>query len=451
MTPLDGELQSAHVCKSTVGEVNQSVTLSSVSRGLRRAYRNITTSALLQPRTQEERNARLLCVSTALIGVPSGGIVAFLPVFLARLGADSTLLGWLSSAPALIAMLSLLPGAMIAERHSDQVRVRVVCARLVRAAYLLCGIAPFILSTRLLPLALVGLWAIKTLPEAAGIPAWTAVMSQAISPQRRAQLNGTRWALLSLVSALSSAGFGLLLDRITFPLNYQVVFLISFVLGGLDPMAFARIKVPPLERTEASLSRNLLQRLVAYFGPIIHHKPFLVLMVATVLYRIALNLPAPLFSLFWVNDLRAPDTLIGLRGTVGFSALVVGYTYWGRSANRMGHRKVLIISALGLAFYPVLTALSPTSVWLLPAAVIWGLTASGIDVGLFDLMLAIMPTKRQPLFAAVYSIMGNAAAFVGPLLGALLAMNTSVANALLIAGVAQLATTIPFLLLPRDV
>jgi MFS family permease len=257
--------------------------------------------------------------------------------------------------------------------------------------------------------------------------------------------------MLSLVSAVSSAFFGWLLDRVAFPLNYQIVFSISFVLAWLDPYFFSKIVVPPLERPQLSASRNLARRFGEYFKPVVQSRTFLRFLAATTLYRVALNMPAPLFSLFWVNDLQAPDTLIGLRGTVGNMALMLGYLFWGRSAGRMGHRRVLTLAACGYALYPVLTALSPSPEWLLPVAAVWGLTVSGLDVGLFDLMLSSCPEKRQPLYISVQQMTANGAIFAGPLIGAALSNVTSTGTALIIAGIAQVVTTIPFVLLPKDV
>jgi MFS family permease len=408
-------------------------------------------STLLHPQDQDDRNTRLLYLNTAMVGVASGGIMAFLSIFMARLGAGPTLLSWLTSAPALLAIIALVPGAVIAERNPDQVRVRVRAAQLVRGSYLLCAAAPFVVPAPYLPLVLVVIWTIKTLPDAVAITAWTAVVARAVSPERRARLNGTRWALLSLVSAASSAFFGWLLDSIAFPLNYQLVFLLSAVLAGLDPYFFSFIRVPPSPPPALPPRGPLLPRAYAYFRPVVLYRPFVVFLAATLLYRVALNMPAPLFSLFWVKSLQASDMLIGLRGTVGNAALVVGYLFWGRSANRLGHRKVLTLCALAYALYPVLTALSPSAIWLLPVACLWGLAAGGIDVGLFDLMLASCPQERQPLFAAVWSMVANSAVFVGPLLGAAISGATSISTALIVAGVLQVLATIPFLALPGDV
>ncbi|MEA3407075.1 MAG: MFS transporter, partial [Chloroflexota bacterium] len=414
------------------------------------AIRCLLNSPLVKPRSRHDHNARLLYLNTAMIGVPSGGIMAFLPIFMARLGASSTLIGALSSVPALLAILVFIPAAIIAERRSDHVRVRVTFAKLGRLFYLACALVPFVVPAVHLPLVLVLIWALKTFPDCVSTTAWTSVISRAIPAERRAHLNSIRWALLSIVSALSSAFFGWLLDRVAFPLNYQLVFFVSFAFSWLDPLIFSHIRVPETARRTRGETRGFGARLKEYLRPVVHYKPFLIFAAVTICYRIALNLPTPLFGLFWVEDLAASDTLIGLRGTVGHAALVVGYLFWGRMANRIGHRSLLIAAGMGLALYPIATVLSPSAIWLLPCAAIWGLTASGIDIGLFDLMLAAMPSERQPLFAAIWNMIGNGAVFVGPLLGAILAQSTSRGTTLLIAGLAQMITTIPFVFLPHD-
>ncbi len=423
--------------------------MTQLAHRLQTAAGRLTSSPLWHPRTPEERNARLLYLNTASIGVPAAGIGAFIAVFMARLGASPAILSWLTSAPAFIAMLALIPGAVIAERNRDQVKVRCNAIRTQRLVFLLCAVLPFFLPGPLLLIPLVVLWAAKTVPESVSTPAWTAVIAHAISPTKRAQVNATRWALLSVVSAVASAFFGWMLDRVAFPLNYQLVFFLSFAFGWLDPLFFAKIQIDLLDLPEVSAAQSLFRRIADYFRPVLAHRPFLVVMALMIPYRFALNLPAPLFSLFWVNTLQAPDTLIGLRGTVGHTALVFGYVFWGRMAKRLGQRRLMAFSALGLALYPIVTGLAPTAAWLLPAAAIWGLTASGIDVGLFEVMLSAMPGQRQPLFAAVWSIIANAAAFAGPLVGAALAQRVGLGTALLVAGGAQVLAIALFIWLPR--
>jgi MFS family permease len=87
--------------------------------------------------------------------------------------------------------------------------------------------------------------------------------------------------------------------------------------------------------------------------------------------------------------------------------------------------------------------------WLPLAAGIWGLTGSGLDIGLFGMMMALSPEDKRPRFIAATYVLSSATSFVGPLLGAALAGVLGVRGALLVGGAVQMATALLFLRLPR--
>ncbi len=397
----------------------------------------------------EDRNYRNLLLSGAWFGPVDGGIFNYLPVFLARLGASPSLVSLLASGPSLLGILCFIPGGAYAERHPDQVKLVVRAAFIARLSYLLIALLPLLLSPPQVALAAIILWSLMAIPNAVHVSAWTGVMQRAVPPSRRAQLNGTRWALMSLFSGSSIALFGLLLDRTPFPAGYQIVFMASFLANLLHLYYFGQVKVPPFvpHRAEGG-NGGMADRLRSFWSPFVESRPFIRYNLATLSYRLALAMPAGLFSVFWVQDLHASDTWIGLRGTAGYAALVVGYWYWGRMANRLGHRTLLWICGLAQASYPVLTALAPAPQWLLPAAVVWGFTVSGIDIGFFDLLLATCPEGRQPSFAAAANMLASVAITLGPLLGAGLAQVLGIQSALFAIGGLQAAATAFFVLLP---
>ena len=141
--------------------------------------------------------------------------------------------------------------------------------------------------------------------------------------------------------------------------------------------------------------------------------------LATGAFRICLSMPAGLYSIYWVDYLNASDTLIGIRGAVAYAALAFAYWMWARVTNRIGHRRLLIISAL-IGFYPITTGLAPSAGWLLLAAVIWGLFVAAIDIGFVDMLLLACPEGRQPTFVAAANLLSSAENFAGPLIGAAL-------------------------------
>jgi len=90
------------------------------------------------------------------------------------------------------------------------------------------------------------------------------------------------------------------------------------------------------------------------------------------------------------------------------------------------------------------------ALWLLPAAVVWGITAPGVDLGLFDLMLASCAEERLPLFGAVWSMVASLAMFVGPLIGARLGEGLGLTTALMVVAGLQVLATAPFAALPNE-
>ncbi len=84
----------------------------------------------------------------------------------------------------------------------------------------------------------------------------------------------------------------------------------------------------------------------------------------------------------------------------------------------------------------------------LPAA-IWGLTGSGIDIGLFAMMMALSPEDKRPRFIAATYVLSSVTSCVGPLLGAALAEALDVRTVLLVGGALQIATASLLLWLPR--
>ncbi len=255
---------------------------------------------------------------------------------------------------------------------------------------------------------------------------------------------------MSLVSGLAIAGFGFLLDRSPFPLGYQIVFAVSFVAAIINVYYFGRLRVPSFrpEPAQPTAGSTLAARFRGFVRPFAESRAFVRYNLATLLYRLALAMPAGLFSIYWVNNLHASNAWIGMRGTAGYAALVVGYWFWGRVAGRIGHRTLLIVCGAALAFYPALTALAPTAQWLLPAALLWGFVIGGLDIGFFDMLLASCPEGRQPSFAAAANVLLSVATSVGPLLGAGLASAIGIRAALLGIAALQLATVALFPLLP---
>jgi MFS family permease len=320
-----------------------------------------------------------------------------------------------------------------------------------RGGFLLIALAPFFFRGPHLPAIVVALWALGAVPGALINLSWTAAVAEMVPPQRRPSVNGFRWALVSLVTAVSVAGFGYLLEHTPSPIGYQIVFAISF-LGGLLSMYFwSRIRLPPLAPSgltplppEGSRGSTLAQRLKAYLAPIAEESAFVRFLLTTFVLRFGLNLPTALYSIYWIRNLKASDLWIGWRGTASSLALVVGYFAWGRIASRKGHHPVLLACTLGLGLYPILTALVKTQILLPVVALVFGLFVTGIDLAFFDTLLHICPTEKRASFVAINLLFADLAVFVAPMAGSLLTRWVDIRTLFFVAGAFHLVALVLF-------
>jgi MFS family permease len=356
-----------------------------------------------------------------------------------RIEAPALLVGLIAALPSLGAVLLSLPASRWAEGWRDPVRVVVVSRFWMRLAYLPIAVVPGLVGGLPAALLVTLFWGLSSLPAAITMLAWTMVIADLISPSRRPMINGIRWALFSIITAVAGAGFGLLLEWLPFPINYQAVFGLSFLAGMVTVYTFSRVRQPP-RPSEPVAGRSETPGLAGLARLVRQERPFARFLLTASLYRIGLYLPVALFPIYWVTVMEASDILIGLRTTAGYAALVVSYVAWGYVAVRLGHRLVLLVATAGLALYPIATALTADAAWLIPIAVLWGAFASGLDIAFFEVLLRTLPVKQRASFVAVDSTLANLVAFAAPLLGAAL-------TGVILSGLVSLAATGLMLLL----
>jgi MFS family permease len=396
------------------------------------AFRRLTGS----PITVEDHNIRRLMLHTALFGVVNGGVITFLPILLARLGASAVTISLLTSLPALVAILFALPAGALVARWRHLVRLSARCFYLLRFSYPPMAIA-MLLDPSIAPLLIVVIWGLTAIPGTLGNTVFFDVLAEAVSPRRRAAVNGARWALLGLASALSVAIFGQLLAAAPWPHNYLLLFAICFVVGLLSTYCYSRIEIAPRDPLPpAEKQPSLWARAVHLLQPLRAGTGFLTFLLVTLALRLGFFLPAGVFSLFLVRDLHLSDAWIGGRTTLENSALTLGYYVWGRLAHRLSYWRMLALAAVALGGAFLLAGMTtPDALWLLfAAALVGGFFASAVDVSLFEWLLAVMPQGERPRYVAINTVFLHLVMLVAPLAGAGAAGRVGIPAVLFAAG-----------------
>ncbi len=308
-----------------------------------------------EPQVGSEVNRKnFLFVQIDAIGIGLANAAApFLPVFLTRLGATNFQVGLLTSMPALTGlMLALVIGGYL-QRKSNIVPWFGTARLLVVLSYALTGIAPFIVPRQYLVFAILAIWALATLPQTIVSILFSVVMNTVAGPEGRFELMSRRWSIMGFTSAITVVIVGQVLDRMGFPFNYQLVFMVLSI-GGLISYYFSShldlpVRVIPVITLQGSKS----QRLKEYWKLIFSQKPFINFALRRFVYLTGVSLAAPLFPLYFVRQLHASDAWIGLINTSSTAVMIVGYFFWVRRSRKHGTRMVLVVDHTGAFTLPV--------------------------------------------------------------------------------------------------
>ncbi len=395
------------------------------------------------PADVRQRNIRSVLIDGIGVGIVSG-VSSFLAVFLVRLGASPFLVGLLTSMPALAGMLLAIPLGRFLERQRNMVPWYSRARALVQASFALMGVVPFLFGMQEAAVAIIVIWALVTVPQTIVNITFTVVMGAVAGPRERQYVMSRRWAILGATTAITVALIGAVLDRIIFPLNYQVVFIGSF-LGGMVSFIFSsQIAIPDNKPQPASDGRSGLR---GSWDVLRANPPFGRFVLSAFVFNFGLNLALPLFPLYWVRELNATDFWIGLINMVNSGIVLVGYFMWTAVTQRRGNVIVLRLCAFGLALYPLLTGLTGSVPPLLIYAAMAGIFSAGVNLVLFDISLATVPPDRVASYIALYQLTTYVATLVAPLLGTTLAGWLGYAPALFISAGLRLAGALMFIAL----
>lgn len=375
------------------------------------------------------RNVQIDAIGVGLANAAS----PFLPVYLTHLNATSFQVGLLSSMPAFTGLLLALPLARFLQRQTNIVKWFSIARLIVIASYALTGIISFILPQTVLVNSILLIWALATLPQTIVAIAFSVVMNSVAGPNRRFELMSRRWSTMGVTTTLMVICVGQLLDKVLFPLNYQLMF-IGLSIGGLISYYYSsHLKLPETVHPPMTSTKSLIVQWRELKELVFKEKPFLSFIVKRFIFMSGVTLAAPLVPLYLVRYVHASDQWISIITTSQTAILVIGYFFWTRLGRRKGTRAVLVWTTLGISLYPFLLALT-TSTWQIAVvAGIAGIFQAGLDLVFFDELMKVVPIEYSAIFVGLAQSVQYLAAIASPLIGTWIADQFSLPVGLFVA------------------
>ncbi|MFH1633484.1 MAG: MFS transporter [Chloroflexota bacterium] len=412
--------------------------------------------AALENHTIQTQNDRHFYLDIFWWGILGGSLISFLGIYLARLGATSFQLSILSAGPAVINLLISLPVGKWLEKRSF-IRAAFITSILHRAGYAVILLGMLLFAERLQTSMVLAITVIMSIPGAALMIAFNAMFADIISPERRALVVGRRNALLAVSMTASALISGQLLEWIVFPLNYQIVFGIGILGGVLSCYELGRIREIPGRKPHARVGKLILDQakpggIASPFArrnipgmryltrggdllrPDLLRGEFGIFLAAMFFFYITQNLVVPLFPTYSVDKMGLSDSVISL-GTAFFQVTVFFTSMQlGRISHRLGHHRLMVISVLGYAAFPLFIGLWPTIPSYMVGSAVGGIGWGFLGGALGNRLMERVPEDDRPAHMALFNLTLNLGVLAGSLLGPLTGDWMGLQTAMIVGG-----------------
>lgn len=156
------------------------------------------------------------------------------------------------------------------------------------------------------------------------------------------------------------------------------------------------------------------------FGGVVRNASFMRYLVAMVVYTLPFTVGAPYYQVFYLEALHLPKTTISYIYVGYWIVRLVGAPAFGGIVDRIGSRRVALVSGvIYTAFFLILALSSAERVWMVIAA--WTMVAvadASYNIALASALYGTVEgAGSRPAYFAVSSLASTAALAVGGLLG----------------------------------
>lgn len=374
----------------------------------------------LNPENKDDRNAFYLVIemfwATFLAAASS-----FNSAYAIRLGASDREIGYLSSIPALLAILISIPAGKKLQKSARKKQLVVSSLTIYRIGFLAIGLVPwfnvFGISNGTMVVGTLIVFSSAAMFFNVG---FSPIQAEVITENRRAAVISMRMQIYHAVYSLVVFLLGLWLEAILFPLNYQIMYMVTFGMSILSIVFLLKLEMPEgkpyhaPEMTEKNAFRQQITDSIRIFN---QYPVFLRFMLNTLFMNLGLWAVMPLFTLYYVNDLKATDGWLGLQGALHSVTNIGGYALWRKIVYRFGENRMLKITTMFRPLFPLLIATFPNLTAIMIINSIWGVLIPGLGLSHSSVFLKTLPPDAREEATAIYSTIQNIGAFLLPLLG----------------------------------
>jgi MFS family permease len=334
-------------------------------------------------------NFRLDAFSGVMAGVYIGVIAAFLPVVVRRMGGSTTDVALVVAGPFVGHLFSPVFGYLLARFAPVRITaVTAVAGRLVFLIGVLIVTTPFALA-----LVSVTMWVISI----ANMASYATLMQGIYPDSERASAMGKVRVGVSIASIASATLAGLFIDQVSATIVFAVAAAIA-IPGGI---AFGRIRhdppaIPPVRRRPSQIAVDVWR-----------DRRYRRLLLSFTVFGFGNLMNVAIYPILLVDHFNAPNSFVGYMTALQWGAAIIAYYVWGRFIDRGSSLRLTVVNTALVLLMPLGYLLAPNMWFLLPVAIVAGITNAGGDITFFTNVVQLAPRDRVGDYAvAQSSLMG---------------------------------------------
>lgn len=341
----------------------------------------------------------------------------YLALFALGLGAGPAQIGMLSAFPNFLGNIFQIPAGILSDQIRDKRVLPIIGGYLNRSTWLVLAFLPFLFPAEKRVAVVIFLASFRIIAANLGVPAWTALQAELIPRAIRGKYYANRNVVLNICALLATLAANFLL-RLSFPLNYRLMFFIATLLGIAATFIFSRIPFGELEQKKpSSESIPYAQKLKSFVDGLREQKNFVSYCRSSLVWNFGVSLSSSLFAIYFVDVMGGQAGSWAIFAAVNLITQILIQRYWGRLADIYGQKSVMGFSGIGATTLPLLWWIAPNNWFPVIIYVINGLAWGGYNLAAFNLLLEVTPDENRPLYVGVYNTLMGIATAVGPLAG----------------------------------
>jgi MFS family permease len=361
---------------------------------------------------------------------------ALLSNFLVDLGASAVEIGMLASIPQLTNLLQPL-GAYLGDRIKSRNWYSLLIFGTSRLLWLIIVPGIWLVSSshmagrQLVLLTLFIIWVTNIL-EALGRASFFSWVAVLVPERLRGRYFGFRNSVVNLTNFIGVPLLGLAVSK--WPggslQGFGAVLVVGIVLGIISlGFHFLMTDVNPqvVHAADSDTDHGSPRETVFSF---LKDANFLRFLLYSGLWSFAVNVSAPFFNLYLLGDLNLDVSVVTLYNSLGFGANLLMLMFWGKLADRIGNRPLMITVGILVGLTPLLWLEAGTApiflwAWFPLLHIIGGATWAAIDLCSGNLMMSVTPLHNQSIYFAIAAAVPGITGAMGITVGGFVATVTN--------------------------